>query len=1508
MKTNKSFNTPVKKVFFLLFVLFACLQVMATTYTVNSISDANTGSGTSGTLRYCITQANANTSVPHAINFNISGSGLQTITLGSALPVITRQVTINGYTQPGASQGTISARTLTLRIVTTSSIADIFDIQASNTVICGISFSIFGNGNLIASGAAQGATVSGLHFWGNYVNTAADGNSTTGSGYAFACYGKTTAGGVSNLQSWIIGTNGDGTNDANEGNLISHPTQASGYGNVEPLRFFFADNFIIAGNIFGLQKDGVTPLQTFAASGALNYGISISDCIGFRIGTDGNNTSDALERNVLTGMRSSAIVIFGNVSGGTFYNDGLTTDVNRANGNHSIAGNYIGTDITGIATGADLKNGTGIALRGTTYNSIGSATNAAMVNVIVNSNSHGITITGEKFYSTSPYPAIYNTIAGNYIGILSNGTTASGNGGTGVYINTGNNLSSGEISATNNTISKNIIANNASRGINVRPSTSGSLVYDNTITQNSIYANAGLGINIGSSSGDIAVTPNDGALSTPGSANANRLMDYGIVTGAALAGTNLLVKGYIGNNSAGNTTFANAVVEFFIADNSPADQNGAIISGDGLSVAHGEGKTYLGSLTADANGLFSGTLNVSGKGVVAGTTQITNTATEYTATGSTSEFSNNTTVTEAGYIYVHKKTLDESSSTDFAFSVSGGSTTVPNFSLNDNPTQVTLRDIGSSQNGRLWAVSSNNILYYRDMGSATWTVTSITNAVNVDGGANSICYVQTTGGGLISFDGTTSTTLYTGTTVADVASTWDNRPYIIANGYSLYRYSGSGSGTAGSAAWPQVGTSNDNLYLDADPSTGNVVVSKTTYNVSVITSAGVETSLGRPSGAAASVSAGDVGVDASGNIYAIYANTANVGYVFKWTGGTTWSAAEATSRSAGALTGGTGKQVWMVMSGSVAPFGNIFSRSSDGATTWWIDDERVRTSPTNSNSEMVAVVPGTYTITETVPANWDLQSITLYDPSSNSSNNVVGNTATLTVSTGETVHAVFTNGAVNPFTMTNSCANAYTDDFGSGTAGSYGSALTGQTSYHYMNTSTATREGYYKISGNANVLFGGAASLNDHTSGNGTGYMMIVDAGYDLNDFFRRRFNGLVIGATYNFSAWIANINTGGSIKPNVTFKVVDPTNYNTLATNTTGNITTSGWQQYTLSFTATATSIDLILSNNAIGGSGNDLALDDISFSLVPPQTTITTTITNNGSGGCYTSGNIQVTNPVGSSYEYSLDGTSYQSSVNFNTLSPAFYTVYARFVGTTGCVITKPDTIRAYVCGNVYDDANGLKDLPTGIVNGTGTNAGGVLKAVLYDNTAGKVSAITTVASDGTYSLGALPGYNSTVYLTNSTATLWQTAIPAASLPAGWANTGENIGPGAGNDGTVNGILPLGAVSTTVTSANFGIDQKPSATSFNYTLDPVPTRGGTYPIDGSYRNMFPLDGDDPEQGSMGTGATFVITGLGNMDGNILSYNGVQISGPATIANYNPALLTITFNQSGNSGFAFNY
>ena len=76
------------------------IPVAAATFTVTNTNDSGAGS-----LRQAILDANA-TSGGDSIEFNIPGSGVHTIAPMSALPAMTDTVTIDGYTQLGASPNT----------------------------------------------------------------------------------------------------------------------------------------------------------------------------------------------------------------------------------------------------------------------------------------------------------------------------------------------------------------------------------------------------------------------------------------------------------------------------------------------------------------------------------------------------------------------------------------------------------------------------------------------------------------------------------------------------------------------------------------------------------------------------------------------------------------------------------------------------------------------------------------------------------------------------------------------------------------------------------------------------------------------------------------------------------------------------------------------------------------------------------------------------------------------------------------------------------------------------------------------------------------------------------------------------------------------------------------------------------------------------------------------------------------------------------------------------------
>jgi len=627
---------------------------------------------------------------------------------------------------------------------------------------------------------------------------------------------------------------------------------------------------------------------------------------------------------------------------------------------------------------------------------------------------------------------------------------------------------------------------------------------------------------------------------------------------------------------------------------------------------------------------------------------------------STPTYSFNTAVLEVcgadvdpkeGYIYITKKALDENSSVDFNFTVNGGPVTA--FTLNDKETKVDLSDLGSSENGRLWAVAGNGTLYYRNAGSSDWVQTTVTTATKVDGAAGNDCYFTNTAGQVLRYDGVAVPTVigspanYGTLNATDVGSAWNTTPYIMTSNNTIWIYSGSGT------AWSQVGTTTNNLKgVDADPSNGDAIVTDGTI-VYRLTSAGVKTSLGAPPGYV-----DDIAVTSVGEVFA----TSQVGHVRKWNTGTTWGAPETTSRLlAGRITAGHKDQAWGT-NPVYSSLRSIYTRMVAGTTATWLDDERVRTT-NKGNTIMIKVPVGTYTVKEAATSGWELQSMDVYDPTSNSTSNFANKSVTLNVALNETVYAVFTNGLVNTFAMGNDCSIVFFEDFGSDAAGTVGPPLAGQTSYHYATGSNFAQDGYYKVAANAGQFWGGAnAAPYDHTSGDGTGRMMTINASYDKGIFFRRKFTNLVPGKSYKFSAWLMSL-SDDAIKPNATFQVIDPTSGAVLNQVSSGNITVHNvWNEYSMNFVPTSTELDLVLLNNAPGGNGNDIALDDIRFEMNRPQG-LTATRDCNAS-------TLTVTAPLGAIYEYSIDNVNWQASPSFTGVASTVTNYYVRYADALACV----------------------------------------------------------------------------------------------------------------------------------------------------------------------------------------------------------------------------------------------
>ena len=142
----------------------------------------------------------------------------------------------------------------------------------------------------------------------------------------------------------------------------------------------------------------------------------------------------------------------------------------------------------------------------------------------------------------------------------------------------------------------------------------------------------------------------------------------------------------------------------------------------------------------------------------------------------------------------------------------------------------------------------------------------------------------------------------------------------------------------------------------------------------------------------------------------------------------------------------------------------------------------------------------------------------------------------------------------------------------------------------------------------------------------------------------------------------------------------------------------------------------------------------------------------------------------------------------------------------------------------GNVFNDLGGL--LADATVNGTGiaTPSGTQLYANLLNAAGTTVIASVPINPDGSYNFNGIPGNTNYVVQVSTNQGVATQPTPATALPTNWVNTGENVGTGAGNDGTVNGLLPVSVLAVDVTNANFGIEQLPNSGTNTQPIQPNP------------------------------------------------------------------------------------
>ncbi len=379
----------------------------------------------------------------------------------------------------------------------------------------------------------------------------------------------------------------------------------AGNGNQGAVLINGATNPLVTSNVFG---------ATTTLAGVPSAAVRVNDAIVFGSATSSNVT---LTNNLFSQLGRRAILAGAFQSNQTI--SGLT-----------IEGNQILT--TGSQMGGNQSDGEGIILFG------------AYQNAFVRGNLFdGVaTGSGNASFGDNGIEVFFN-VAGSAAGGLTIEDNTIRNGrGVGISM-ADTSADGGATTAGTNTngktilVSRNLIQNVASAGTSGGSGIEVRGAQNVKISQNSFFGNGALALDLGTAFGagpGKGVSPNDGAKSfTADSGNGG--MDYPIFTRVQQIGANLRVSGYIGNDPAGNAIWSGAQIELYFADDTPANQNGEVILGDGRSVAHGEGRFYRQTIVADTKGLFDATLS----GVTLGANTLTATATD--ANGNTSEFGAN---------------------------------------------------------------------------------------------------------------------------------------------------------------------------------------------------------------------------------------------------------------------------------------------------------------------------------------------------------------------------------------------------------------------------------------------------------------------------------------------------------------------------------------------------------------------------------------------------------------------------------------------------------------------------------------------------------------------------------------------------------------------------------------------------------------------------------------------------------------------------------------------------
>jgi hypothetical protein len=358
MTDTKTTTTRKTNHYLGMLVLVAMLTMVAAmmlaaskpSYAADTLTVTNTNDSGAGSLRQAILDANA-TDGASVIDFNISGTGVKTIKPTSELPTIAEPVTIDGYTQTGASLNTKAVgNDASLKVQldgTNAPGASGLKIVASNSVVKGLVINRFPRDGIFVFGRTFGTRIEG-----NFIGTDPTGTIDLGNGFiGVDIEGDSVFGSPSQA---VVGGTTPAARNLISGNANDGVFMIGSFSGAQ------ADSMRVQGNYIGTDRSGTKDL------GNDGIGLNLEAASGTTVG----GTTSA-SRNVVSGNGSVGVDLV--VASGT-----------------NILGNRIGTTASGTGALGNADGGVFIEAE-SSNNRIGDGTSAGS-NTVAFNGKDGVTV------------------------------------------------------------------------------------------------------------------------------------------------------------------------------------------------------------------------------------------------------------------------------------------------------------------------------------------------------------------------------------------------------------------------------------------------------------------------------------------------------------------------------------------------------------------------------------------------------------------------------------------------------------------------------------------------------------------------------------------------------------------------------------------------------------------------------------------------------------------------------------------------------------------------------------------------------------------------------------------------------------------------------------------------------------------------------------------------------------------------------------------------------------